>query len=55
MTKYEYIKSLSIEERAEELHYMEWMAVARGNCFDKATWIKLLKLEKEIKDETKIK
>lgn len=51
MTKYEYITSISIEELAEFLHYMEWMAVARGNCFDKETWLKMLMLEKETKDE----
>jgi hypothetical protein len=55
MTKYEYITSLSIEEPAEKLHYIEWMAVAKGKYFDKETWLKILMLDKETKDETNIK
>lgn len=55
MTKYEYITSLNIEELAEELHYIEWMAVAKGKYFDKEIWLKMLMLEKETKDETNIK
>lgn len=51
MTKYEWIKSLSTEELAEWLHYMEWMAVARGKCIDKDMWTRILKTNHEEKEK----
>lgn len=51
MTKYEWIKSLSTEELAEWLHYMEWMAVSRGNCFDKDMWARILTTKHEEKEK----
>ena len=51
MTKYEYIMSLTPEELAEWLHYMEWMAVARGNCIDKDMWARILATKHEEKEK----
>jgi hypothetical protein len=42
--------SLTPEELAEWLHYMEWVAVARGNCIDKDMWTRILKTNHEEKE-----
>jgi hypothetical protein len=51
MTKYEYVMSLSLEELAEWLHYVECMAVSRGNWFDKDMWTRILKTNHEEKEK----